>query len=104
QNGDMVEILTSPKATPKEGWLDMVITSSAKAHVRKYLREHQPIVVEEDKVKATSEEKTAQLPRQVRVRPVNDQENSVVVDGTTGYLVKLAKCCKPAIGDSIIGI
>lgn len=38
QNGDIVEILTSPTQTPRRGWLDLVKTSKAKARIRGWLR------------------------------------------------------------------
>jgi GTP pyrophosphokinase len=105
QNGDVVEIITSPKAAPKPGWLDMAITSGAKAHIRKYLRDHLPPEEGESaKAKSDTEIKPVQPIRPVKVRPAADQQGSVVVDGSSGYLVRLAKCCKPTIGDSIIGI
>jgi len=38
QNGDIVEIITSPTQTPRRGWLDLVKTSRAKARIRSWLR------------------------------------------------------------------
>ncbi|MFA7576435.1 MAG: bifunctional (p)ppGpp synthetase/guanosine-3',5'-bis(diphosphate) 3'-pyrophosphohydrolase [Candidatus Muiribacteriota bacterium] len=38
QNGDIVEIITSPKQTPKREWLDIAKTSRAKNKIRAYLR------------------------------------------------------------------
>ncbi len=104
-NGDMVEILTSPKASPKQGWLDMATTSSAKGHIRKYLREHQVEELDDDKTKIKVDvDKVVNAPAPLRVRPVASQQDEVMVDGTKGYLIRLAKCCKPAVGDSIMGI
>ncbi len=37
-NGDMVEILTSKKPNPSAGWLDIVKTSRAKHHIRRWLK------------------------------------------------------------------
>jgi GTP pyrophosphokinase len=39
KTGDIVEILTSPTAKPSRDWLNVIESSSAKAKVRKYLRE-----------------------------------------------------------------
>lgn len=103
ENGDMVEILTSPKANPTIGWLDMVITSSARSHIRRYLREHQPQELEAKEEHKPIRPVQAQ-PTPVKIRPATDQNGEVTVDGTKGYLIRLAKCCKPAIGDSIMGI
>ncbi len=38
QNGDIVEIITSPKQTPRRGWLELVKTSRARSRIRSYLR------------------------------------------------------------------
>lgn len=38
QNGDVIEIVTSPKQTPRRGWLDLVKTSRARARIRSWLR------------------------------------------------------------------
>jgi GTP pyrophosphokinase len=38
QNGDIVEIITSPKQTPRRGWLDLVRTSRARARIRSWFR------------------------------------------------------------------
>ncbi len=103
-NGDVVEILTSSRATPKSDWLDMVITSGAKAHIRKYLREHQSETEEPVKLESKIEEKATTRSQPIKVHPISSPTGEVVVDGTKGYLVRLAKCCKPAIGDSIMGI
>ena len=39
KTGDIVEILTNPAAKPSRDWLNVIQSSSAKAKVRKYLRE-----------------------------------------------------------------
>lgn len=38
QNGDIVEIITSPSQLPRRGWLDMVKTSRARARIRSWFR------------------------------------------------------------------
>jgi GTP pyrophosphokinase len=38
QNGDIVEILTSPNQRPRRGWLDLVKTSRARARIRSWFR------------------------------------------------------------------
>ena len=41
QNGDIVEIITSPKQRPRRGWLDFVKTSRARTRIRSWLRREQ---------------------------------------------------------------
>ncbi|NNK14288.1 MAG: bifunctional (p)ppGpp synthetase/guanosine-3',5'-bis(diphosphate) 3'-pyrophosphohydrolase [Desulfofustis sp.] len=38
QNGDIVEIITSPNQRPRRGWLDLVKTSRARARIRSWFR------------------------------------------------------------------
>ncbi|MGW8288622.1 MAG: TGS domain-containing protein, partial [Desulfobulbales bacterium] len=38
QNGDVVEIITSPKQKPRRDWLSLVGTSRAKSRIRHWLR------------------------------------------------------------------
>ncbi len=38
KSGDQVEIITSNKSAPDVGWLDHVVTSKAKQHIKNYLR------------------------------------------------------------------
>ena len=41
RNGDRVEILTDPAATPSPAWLDYVVTGKARAHIRSHLKNRQ---------------------------------------------------------------
>lgn len=49
KNGDQVEILTSSKQKPNEGWLRFVVTSKAKSKIKDSLKEDQKVVAEEGK-------------------------------------------------------
>tara|TARA_B100001287_G_scaffold45737_1_gene34821 strand:+ start:5890 stop:8073 length:2184 start_codon:yes stop_codon:yes gene_type:complete len=44
KSGDQIEILTSNKQTPKEAWLDFVITSKAKSKIKQSLKEEQKTI------------------------------------------------------------
>jgi len=49
QNGDQVEIITSSKQTPKEDWLNFVVTAKAKSKIKSSLKEEKRRVGEEGK-------------------------------------------------------
>ena len=49
QNGDQVEIITSGKQTPKEDWLNFVVTAKAKAKIKSALKEEKRKVAEDGK-------------------------------------------------------
>jgi GTP pyrophosphokinase len=101
QNGDVVEILTNPKSQPRPDWLDIAVTSSAQSHIRKSLREQEP-VAEDIESKPAIERKT--VPRPIKSRPTVRIAPGILVEGRRGYLVHMAQCCQPQFGDSIIGM
>lgn len=41
QNGDVIEIITSPNQTPNQGWLNLVKTGRAKSRIRHWLRQEE---------------------------------------------------------------
>lgn len=49
QNGDQVEIITSSKQTPKEDWLNIVITAKAKSKIKSSLKEEKRKIAENGK-------------------------------------------------------
>jgi guanosine-3',5'-bis(diphosphate) 3'-pyrophosphohydrolase len=49
QNGDQVEIITSSKQSPKEDWLNIVVTAKAKAKIKSALKEEKRKVAEDGK-------------------------------------------------------
>lgn len=49
QNGDQVEIITSSKQTPKDDWLNFVVTAKAKAKIKSSLKEEKRKIAEDGK-------------------------------------------------------
>jgi guanosine-3',5'-bis(diphosphate) 3'-pyrophosphohydrolase len=49
QNGDQVEVITSSKQSPKEDWLNFVITSKAKSKIKSSFKEHKIKLAEDGK-------------------------------------------------------
>ncbi|RYD72759.1 MAG: bifunctional (p)ppGpp synthetase/guanosine-3',5'-bis(diphosphate) 3'-pyrophosphohydrolase, partial [Sphingobacteriales bacterium] len=49
QNGDQVEIITSSKQTPKEDWLNVVVTAKAKSKIKSSLKEEKRKIAEAGK-------------------------------------------------------
>ena len=49
QNGDQVEIITSSKQTPKEDWLNIVVTAKAKSKIKSSLKEEKRKIAETGK-------------------------------------------------------
>ncbi len=87
KNGDIVNILTSKNATPHRDWLKIVKTAKAKDRIKRALKEREVVPV---KVPT----KIDSVKEQVRVSLIN-------LPVKTSF--KLAKCCHPTPGDSIVG-
>lgn len=49
QNGDQVEIITSSKQTPKEDWLNFVVTAKARSKIKSALKEEKRRIAEDGK-------------------------------------------------------
>ncbi len=49
QNGDQVEIITSSKQSPKEDWLNFVVTAKAKSKIKSALKEEKRKIAEDGK-------------------------------------------------------
>ncbi|MEY3679226.1 MAG: hypothetical protein RI924_1367 [Bacteroidota bacterium] len=62
QNGDQVEIITSGKQTPKEDWLNFVITAKAKSKIKSSLKEEKKKVAEDGKEILERKMKSLKIP------------------------------------------
>jgi GTP diphosphokinase / guanosine-3',5'-bis(diphosphate) 3'-diphosphatase len=49
KSGDQIEIITSNKQKPNDSWLDMVITTKAKAKIKDSLKEEKRVIAEDGK-------------------------------------------------------
>jgi len=49
QNGDQVEVLTSGKQTPKDDWLNIVVTAKAKSKIKSSLKEEKRRIADDGK-------------------------------------------------------
>lgn len=62
ENGDSVEILTSPQQSPKQDWLGIVVSSKAKARIRQLLRSEEEAGLEVAKELVQRRLKNRKLP------------------------------------------
>jgi GTP pyrophosphokinase len=102
KQGDVVEIMTSKKQTPRRDWLGFVQTSRARSKIRHWLKVHEAI---EDEKADQEKEETPRLQSQPEVQrksPVRETPD-IGVSGISNMLVRFAKCCNPLPGDKIIG-
>jgi len=78
QNGDMVEIITSPKQKPRRGWLQLVKTSRAKSRIRQWLRRE-------------DHEKAVNVGREICERELRKHDTSLKKLIKTGHFKRLLK-------------
>lgn len=110
QNGDIVSVLTKPGRKPNPLWLNFVTSNSTKDKIRSFLKKEGDEVVLNTPVEP---QKTLVLPARKKVRssdhgsnPVKNSNKkskfSMVIGGETDMPYRLAECCMPEIGDSIV--
>lgn len=82
QNGDIVEIITSPNQNPRRGWLELVKTSRARARIRSWLRREE-------------REKALKLGREICEKEMKKHETNfkkLVKSGKIRDLIKQLHC------------
>ncbi len=82
QNGDIVEILTSPTQMPRRGWLDLVKTSRARTRIRSWLRREE-------------KEKALKLGREICEREIKKYDTSlkkIIKSGHIRLILKQLRC------------
>jgi len=91
KNGDMVNIMTSKKQSPKIDWLKIVKTNKAKTKIKRYLREIKKLPVQYASL-GKVEKKELPQGEIIDIKPAIKKPN-----------IKFSKCCNPIPGENIIG-
>jgi len=146
-NGQTVHIITDPNAHPAPSWLNFVVTSKARAHIRHFLKTldhdkaveigHQMLELALENaglyMADISGQRILELLAELDIETLDDllaeigtgqqiaplivnqlagdqikpdarhKARPLLIKGTEGTVVKLANCCKPVPGDSIVG-
>lgn len=91
-NGESVEVVTSPLASPDPAWLNIVVTGRAKAAIRQALKAGQ------------LEEAGGKRADEGLLNSSEPETKTVVIGGAAGPKVQMATCCYPIPGDEIQGV
>lgn len=116
ENSQMVEIQTSPHAHPNVNWLKFVKTSTARSKIRQWLNKNDENYIIESSIIAKKkvptlipgEEKKEKRREPSEPAPIvreffDKARLGLSVNKEKNFLIKLATCCHPTPGDSIVG-
>jgi GTP pyrophosphokinase len=128
QNTQVVEILTAANAHPHINWLRIVKTTKARSKIRAWLQQNDPSVIIEKNIVARKKAQEAEAPATPDTKSGKEQKRdscpavqffiqrevldadilTVRVQSDQGpieknMMISFAKCCKPVMGDPIVG-
>jgi GTP pyrophosphokinase len=95
KNGDVVEIIKSRTAHPSLDWLKVVKTAEAKKKIKSFLKEDTETKEEKSEPIKTRKINKVVTPSRINAEPI--------IQGQTGLMYKISKCCNPKPGDKITG-
>ncbi|KPJ99816.1 MAG: GTP pyrophosphokinase [Desulfobacterales bacterium SG8_35] len=90
QNGDVVEIVTSPKQKPRRDWLSLVRTSRAKSRIRHWLRREE-------------KEKAMNVGREISERELRKHDTSLKKIIKTGHMRQILKATRCNSLEDLLG-
>jgi len=99
-NGDVVEIMKGKVLKPSFDWLKIAKTTEAKKKIKSWFAEEERRLKESGKIGSSVEKKELKK-KKVIVEVV--KKGVPVIQGQTGLMYKIAKCCNPKMSDKIKG-
>jgi guanosine-3',5'-bis(diphosphate) 3'-pyrophosphohydrolase len=98
-NGDVIEVIKGKVIKPSSDWLRIVKTTEAKKKIKAWF------TAEENKLrKEQPKEETVKSKVQNKKIAVEVTKKGIpVIQGQSGMMYKLARCCNPKVGDKIKG-
>ena len=83
QSGDMVEIITNPRRSPSHDWLKLVETSSARAKIRRWLKQaglEQSVSLGREIIERKLKEQRVSMPNEEKLQECAEQLNRKSID------------------------
>lgn len=102
ENGQIVEIMAKKEASPSRNWLKFVKTNYAKSKIKNWFKQYQD---RKEIKKEPSREKRVEPKKEIIVQrfPQKPLESPIKIGEEENILIRLAKCCNPIPGESILG-
>jgi guanosine-3',5'-bis(diphosphate) 3'-pyrophosphohydrolase len=117
KNTQVIEIVTSNSARPHLNWLRSVRTSRARSKIRHWLNQHDASLFIDRNIVA-KQKSPPPAPRQRRKpekpeksdksekpdkKILDETKIGIRIGNEKNMMIRLARCCEPAIGDDIVG-
>jgi len=106
-NGDVVEIIKGKIMKPSFDWLKMAKTNEAKKKIKAWFtaEENKQLELERLRSGKDADEKTKAKKQQQKKKEIVivTPQGTPVIQGQTGLMYKISKCCNPKPGDKIKG-
>ena len=111
RNTQVIEIITSNTARPHLNWLRWVRTSRARSKIRHWLNQNDAGLIIDRNIVARKKMESASPARVVQKKKSEAPEKQILdhskvgikIDNERNMMIRLARCCEPSTGDSIIG-
>ncbi len=103
RNGDVVEILKGKVMKPSFDWLKIVKTTEARKKIKGWFSEEERKAEIEKLGNQEIEKSEKKQTKKPKISVRETKKGVPVIQGQTGLLYKLAKCCNPQAGDKIKG-
>jgi GTP pyrophosphokinase len=89
KNGDQIEILTSPNQSPKQDWLNFVVTSKAKNKIRQSLKEeaNKQVEIAKEQLKRRVKNRKIELNESIMMRLIKKLGFKTITD----FYIKIAE-------------
>ncbi|HUV08066.1 MAG TPA: bifunctional (p)ppGpp synthetase/guanosine-3',5'-bis(diphosphate) 3'-pyrophosphohydrolase [Spirochaetia bacterium] len=113
RNTQVVEVITSPKAHPRLNWLRYAQTHRARSKIRQWLNKHDENLIPDRNIVVRSAPDG--FPVNIKGQTARDRKNresmrimdpsrvGIRIGREKNFMIKMAQCCNPATGESIVG-
>lgn len=101
KNGDVIEIIKGKVIKPSFDWLKIVKTNEAKKKIKAWFAEEEKKRREAEGIEDEKKEVKKQQKKKAVIAVAKN--GTPIIQGQTGLLYKIAKCCNPKTGDKIKG-
>jgi GTP diphosphokinase / guanosine-3',5'-bis(diphosphate) 3'-diphosphatase len=113
KNTQVLEVMTSKTAHPHLDWLRYVKTSKARSKVKHWLALNEPGLIFDRNIVARKKEeapapivyqkKTGDAPGEPETQIRDPSKVSIRIGQDRNIMIRLAQCCTPSTGDTIVG-